>query len=304
MFDTSLSSLSSLSLSLSRFMADRSRAPVPGVPFEQIIVASEAKREPEPKQRETQSTERDRAKAKRDPEQRETQSRHTWRVLGAALVCGSKLGAALSGPAVHRPTLHANRHAKMPTRAPSALAGQVVKTLVASSLVKPTIASSEAMEVFAHLNDLYLATVMIFGLYITVVTITILVLYMQFMGESTTSTAPPASILRQIASLDLLLATPNADAHLDLTTTRVDTARVDTTRMDTPRMAVTPTPPPPEPPPAISIGSEVPPPPPPTAVEVATTATSRSRASLARLRALDELRRLHREQGPRRCHSC
>ena len=116
------------------------------------------------------------------------------------------------------------------------------------------------MEVFANLNDLYLATIMIFGLYSTVVTITILVLYMQFMGESTTSTAPTASMVRQIASLDLLLATPNVDAHLDLTTTCVDT----------PRMAVTPTPPPPEPPPAISIGSEVPPPPPPTAVEVAT----------------------------------
>ena len=79
------------------------------------------------------------------------------------------------------------------------------------------------MEVFANLNDLYLATIMIFGLYSTVVTITILVLYMQFMGESTTSTAPTASMVRQIASLDLLLATPNVDAHLDLTTTCVDT---------------------------------------------------------------------------------
>ena len=173
-------------------MADRSRAPVPGVPFEQIIVASEAKREPEPKQRETQSTERDRAKAKRDPEQRETQSRHTWRVLGAALVCGSKLGAALSGPAVHRPTLHANQHAEMPTRAPSALAGQVVKTLVASSLVRPATASSEAVEAFAYLGDLYLVTIMILGLYIAIITITTFVLYMQFMGKTTTSTTPKA----------------------------------------------------------------------------------------------------------------
>ena len=93
---------------LTRFMADRSRAPVPGVPFENIIVASEAKREPEPKQRETQSTERDRAKAKRDPEQRETQSRHTWRMLADALtklVCGSMLGAALSGQRFTAPPL-------------------------------------------------------------------------------------------------------------------------------------------------------------------------------------------------------
>ena len=115
---------------------------------------------------------------------------------------------------------------------------------------------------------------------------------------------PLDDILRQVASRDPLLAAPNV-AYLDLTTTR-DVAYFDltTTRVDTPRMAVTPTPPPPEPPPAIPIGSEVPPPPPPTAVEVATTATTRFRASLARLRALHELRRLHREQGPRRCHSC
>ena len=121
----------------------------------------------------------------------------TWRMLAdalAKLVCGSMLRATLSGQrfTASPPVKRESASAKMPTRAPSALAGQVVKTLVASSLVRPATASSEAVEAFAYLGDLYLVTIMILGLYIAIITITTFVLYMQFMGKTTTSTTPMA----------------------------------------------------------------------------------------------------------------
>ena len=85
----------------------------------------------------------------------------TWRTLAdalAKLVCGSMLRAALSGQqfTASPPVKREPASAKMPTRAPSALAGQVVKTLVTSSLVKTAAASSDAMEAFTYLGDIYL----------------------------------------------------------------------------------------------------------------------------------------------------
>ena len=215
----------------------------------------------------------------------------TWRMLADALtklVCGSMLRAALSGQrfTATPPVKRDPASAKMPTRAPPVLAGQVVKTLLASSLARTASASSDTMEAFHYINDIYFIVKVPFRVFSVLVFFTLVMvfltlvaalffgLYTQTMGKTTTST--PTSARSAVASSSSATTTPPS--------TR--------TRVDTPRMSVTEAPGGPEPPPAIPIGTEVPPPPPRTALEAATTAAARSRRSLERVRALQELRRL------------